>query len=80
MQGHADGGGPLGYAPPPPCRDSRLYIKNTWAGEKSANDGYFPFIVNRRGLEKADFSLEKVLKKQGIFKFKNCGSPALGFH
>ena len=48
---------------PPPCRDSKLYIKHTWAGEKSAYDSFFPFFANRRGLEKADFSLEKVLKK-----------------
>ena len=35
--------------------ESKLYIKHTpctRAGEKSANDSYFPFIVNRRGLEK----------------------------
>ena len=50
QRGAPEGGGSIG-----PCQESKLYMKHTpctRAGEKSANDSYFPFIVNRRGLEK----------------------------
>ena len=60
QRGAPEGGGALGHARSPNCT---LNIHHVHGLEKSPRMSYFPFIVNRCGLENPNFCLEKVLKK-----------------